>query len=376
MLIFAIVKSNFSDILSGMQEQSRRKLESKLPSWAAVEGISVPSSLALEQCSSEQAALYKASLLEYETVADLDSGLGVDAWAFARKARKVWYNEMDPRIAQAARRNMELLGIRNIEFSCSDAAERLKTLPEVDLLFLDPARRSDIGRKVFLLEDCSPDVMSLMPELWKHSDKIMLKLSPMADISLLERKLEGLCELHIVALGGECKELLCILRKGEEGACRIIATELSSGETVDFGVFSTSTTAQICNGASPGDELLEPLPVLLKAGQDALMCLLWGLEQLDVNTHLYLKPERAVSDSELPESMFRRFNITEVLPFCKESMKSLGKKYPDADVTARNIPLKSEELRKKMGITGSGGVHVFGTSVRGERKLLVCSKKK
>lgn len=371
---FAAMKSNFSDILSGLREQTGRKLQEKLPSWAAVCGISIPESLPLEQCSSEPAANYKASLLEYRTVADLDSGLGADVWAFAKRAEKVWYNELRPEIAEAAEHNLGLLGITNVEFSNMDAGELLDRLPRVDLLFLDPARRSGTGRKVFLLEDCSPDVMGLMPRLWQHSDTIMLKLSPMADISLLERKLEGLCEVHIVSSGGECKELLCILRKGWEGDCRVIAAELSSGETVDLGARPDPVTrAPLCGPVRPGDLLLEPMPVLLKAGMDAVICSRWQLRQLDTNTHLFIADGTCPSE-DLPGSMFRIFTVEETLPFCKESIRNLGKKYPMADVSARNIPLKSEELRKKMGITGSGGEHIFGVGIRSERALLVCRK--
>lgn len=375
MSIFAGMKSNFSDILSGLQEQTTRKLEAKLPSWTSVDGIRIPGSLSLEQCSSEKTARYKSSLMDYKTVADLDSGLGVDVWAFSGKAEKVWYNELNPDIAEAARTNLGALGVSNVEFSSMDASDILDTLPRVDLLFLDPARRSDTGRKVFLLEDCSPDVMSLMPRLWQHSSTIMLKLSPMADISLLERKLEGLCELHIVSVNGECKELLCILRQGWSGGCRLVAAELSSGEVIDFGTRTaeSSPAAPLCGRVKPGNLLLEPMPVLLKAGMDAFLCHKWKLLQLDTSTHLFVAEDCALAE-DIPQSMFRRFTVSEVLPFCKESMKEAGKRYPDADVSARNVPLKSEELRKKMGIKGSGGAHIFGVSVHGERVLLVCNK--
>lgn len=369
------MKSSFSDILSGIQDQTRRKITAKLPSWEAIEGIEIPCSLALEQCSSEKAALYKSSLAEYKTVADLDGGLGVDVWAFAKNTQKVWYNELNTEIFDSARNNLKLLGLQNVVFSNMDASAFLDTLPEVDLLFLDPARRSNSGRKVFLLEDCSPDIMEILPRLWEHSRNIMLKLSPMADISLLERKLDGIREIHIVSLNGECKELLCILERGYIGGCRRIAIELSSGEKIDFGTRSDAL-APLCSGLRAGDVLFEPLPVLQKAGMDAVICSRWGLRQLDRSTHLFIAGGEGdcSPETEFPKSMFRIFRVAEVHRMGKESMRELGRKYPDADVSARNVPLKSEELKKKIGIDGSGGAHIFGVSVLSERKLLVCIK--
>ena len=225
--------------------QARRKLRGKLPSWYAVPSLHYPLPLSAEQCSSEETALYKASIIcnqaddkrsrccvpktvpptahEWEghipeRIADLTGGLGVDAWAFSRVCEKVLYNEMKPELVAAAEHNFKELGVENVEIS-NRVIEKGKVKDilgdfKADVIFLDPARRDDVGRKVFMLEDCSPNVLELLPELYDACPKIMLKLSPMADITAVCRQLAGVKEVHVVEADGECKELLLLLEKG------------------------------------------------------------------------------------------------------------------------------------------------------------------
>lgn len=370
MSIFAEMKKNFSDIVALIQAREHAKLESKLPSWAGTPGLEIPSSLALEQCSSESAALYKASLLECGSVADLDSGLGVDDWAFALKSREVHYNELNADLAAAAQRNFDLLGLENIICSNLDASQALRQLGQVDLIYMDPARRSADGRKVFLLEDCSPNVIALLPEIWEHCSTLMLKVSPMADITMLSSRLRGLCEIHVVALDGECKELLCIVRKDYEGPYLITAVELLNAETTSFDP-AENTPAPLCGDIKKGNLLLEPKASILKTGQFGTICSRWSLSQLDTSTHLFLDK---TGDSNAPDAFFKRFRVVEILPFGKAAFRTAGERYPNSDVTARNIPMSSEELKKRMGISGSGEYHIFGTCISGERRIVVTER--
>ena len=391
------MKKSFSDILSSLETGQKRRLAAKIPSWAGVDGIEIPSALSLEQCSSEAAALYKASLLErlgvsgaQRSLADLNCGLGVDAWAFALKAGKVYCNEMNPQLAASDERNFARLGIRNVEFSCSDAALRLESLPQVDMIYLDPARRNGIGRKVFLLEDCSPNVLEMLDALWEKTSLAMLKLSPMADIAMLARRLDGLCEVHIVGIGGECKELLCILKRGWAGPFRTFVVELAGGihtEPAESGRGETSEGGRAELGEGElriaghlpvaGDILLEPSAQILKYGKFGAVCSIFNLAQLDRFTHLYVLSGDTVGDGAEGaglDAFFKKYRVLETAALSKTAMKSLGEKYPQADVTARNLPLTSEELKRKMGIAGSGGAHIFGAGVLGERVLIVCEK--
>lgn len=361
---------SFAEILDSMQKEQSLRFAAKVPSWAGTEGIRIPSKLSAEQCSSESAARYKASLVQGDSLADLTSGLGVDDWAFAGTFKSVIYNEPDESIFKAAEENFRTLGITNVRFFNKDAAGMLNILDRVDVVYMDPARRNASGKKVFLLEDCSPNVLAMLPEIWKHTGTLMLKLSPMADISMLADRLANLREIHCVGFGGECKELVCIVQKGWTEPYRIVVTELSDLRTQSIAFDPDyAGVPEIADSVSEGDILLEPSPALAKSGCRSGICRMFGLKQLDRSTHLFT----ALRECE-PSPFFKQYRIIDSREFGNASFKQTGRLYPKSDVTARNVPMASDELRKRMGITGSGDTHIFGTSVNGERRLLVCKK--
>ena len=390
--------SNWDLALSTLQV--RRKLKAKLPSWYAIPSLHYPLPLSAEQCSSEETALYKAIILngwdhtpasslkmaqnkdtepkncstslnmannkDGTCIADLTGGLGVDAWAFSKVADKVLYNEMKPELAQAAEHNFKELGVENVEIR-NNVVEKGKVKAildgfEPDVIFLDPARRDDVGRKVFMLEDCSPNVLEMLPELYEACPRIMLKLSPMADITAVCRQLPGVMEVHVVESDGECKELLLILEKGYEGRYGLY-------------LYANASVAEI-TGTEPDNDgahevessiLFVPGKGLMKTG-----AFWWperfGMKQLAASTHMY------IGTAKVPElEPFGKFyTILESVPLSNKSIKELGKKYPVADVTARNIPMTSDELRKRLGVRPSDGtVHIFGTSASDGRTLIV-----
>ena len=266
--------------------QARRRLRRKLPSWYANPALVYPSRLSAEQCSSEETARYKALVASnfeclsdsggrcwfqtratlgnvrgrgpseswaettsfpmggaeakrrrFETnslppqrrhirIVDLTGGMGVDSWAFSQVFDEVLYNEMQTGLAEETARNFERLGCKNI--SVRNEEVKVGQVKEIlgdfvpDVIYLDPARRAEDGRKVFLLEDCQPNVTALLPELFEACPNILLKLSPMADISYLARELPGLAAVHIVGADGECKELLLLLQKGHSGPYALV----------------------------------------------------------------------------------------------------------------------------------------------------------
>ena len=406
--------------------QARRKLRGKLPSWYAVPSLHYPLPLSAEQCSSEETALYKAIILNgwdrycipktsdsvlvhpiagdgplplmcrgrhsfrnttptpaSIKIADLTGGLGVDVWAFSRVCEKVLYNEMKPELVAAAEHNFKELGVENVVIRNSavvpgNSAVMLSNSSVIlspeganvsqilgdfkpDVIFLDPARRDDVGRKVFMLEDCSPNVLELLPELYEACPRIMLKLSPMADITAVCRQLPGVKEVHVVEADGECKELLLLLEKGFDG---------------EYGLYlyANGVVAQIRRSSrrmtdEAGRFLFVPGKGLMKTG-----AFWWpesfGLRQLAASTHMY------VGDAKVPElEPFGKFyDIVETAPLNGRSIKEFGKKYPVADVTARNIPMTSEDLRKRLGVKPSdGSVHIFGLQSDSDGRILISS---
>lgn len=368
------MKPAFSDILQSIEDKRQRRIASKLPTWARTDGIVVPSDLSLEQCSSEAAAKYKASILEYSSVADLTSGLGVDVWAFSAHAKEVIYNECNTKLYESALKNFEALECGNVKTYNLDASEILNTLPHQDLIYLDPARRDKAGRKVFLLEDCSPNVLEFMPSLWRHTDKVMIKVSPMADISMLQERLEGIKTIHIVGVHGECREILCILEHGWNGPVDLISAELDGRATslLHFNADKVGNSFS-CRCPEIGEMIFEPLPSLAKSGRFSAICNRFSLCQLDISTHLFCSGDKG-SQSGLPEAFFKIYELIDSVSMNKGSLKSIGQKYPRADVSARNIPMSSDELGKRMGVTPGGDTHIFGVSVMGNRMLLVCKK--
>lgn len=422
--------------------EGRRRLRKKLPEWVACTGLVYPSSLCAEQCSSSDTARYKASIVQRifndyvgtvasmvgdpcrttgsatkgtesvpdknspttrnqsvtelaevtipsrGKVADLTGGLGVDSWAFSEVAEEVLYNEMNPALAAAARHNFKALGVTNIFIKNSEAtSDSLKDIFgdfRPDVIFLDPARRDSAGKKVFLLEDCSPDVLKILPELFGISRFVLLKLSPMADITMAVERLDRtyeeylekasgkgwngqwVREVHVVASGGECKELLILLdgewNEGYSLTCR------EDGKTLTFkpeeitkakAGYPDSTFARI---------IFEPGKSLTKAGVSNAICERFGLVKLARFTHLYTISE-PLSDSEseqrtAPLKDFGKvFYVKEILPLNKSSMKDVGKRYPHSEVSAKNIPMSSDELRTRLKVKSGDDAHIFGVRI-------------
>lgn len=353
--------------------ECRQKLRSKVPEWYAVPALRYPLRLSAEQCSSSETARYKARVAlaavqsgksahfaDGARIADLTGGLGVDSWAFAQVFDEVLYNEMRPELAEAVRFNFRTLGmeriqVRNSELTKGSLAAVLGGF-RPDILFLDPARRAADGRKVFRLEDCQPDVLQLLPELLDAAPLVLLKLSPMADITQVSRQLGCVREVHVVAAGGECKELLLLLEKGYEGPVR--TTIYDSGAvlvvTAEGGCRFGEQYAVGCKDQF----LFEPGKALLKAGAFDLPCG-YGLQKLGRHTHLYV-------GEGIPEELKpfgKCFRILEVVPLDKRNLKLIGQKYPQAEVTARNIPLASDQLRARLGVRSGGSIHIFGVHV-------------
>ena len=383
----------------------RRKLRTKVPEWYAVPSLVYPFRLSGEQCSSSETAKYKAKVCvsslvpepslrdpshqrwappsyaaegghrfgdqtahanERLRIADLTGGMGVDAWAFAQVAEDVLYNEMQVELVRATELNFRELGVENVQFRNArvEPGKVREVLDgfEPDVIFLDPARRAEDGRKVFLIEECQPDVLGLLPELFEASRYVLLKLSPMADITMACKRLgTHLKEIHIVAAGGECKELLFLLDRDWSGAPATFIVEGGAVMEIPGQAGNDGPSLVISTGAKRSGEicLFEPGKALLKAGAFGLPCTRFGLTKLGQHTHLYV----GEAVPEALRSFGKVFEILEVLPLNNRTMKEAGKRWPQAEVTARNVPMTSDLLRKKLGCASGGDVHLFGVRI-------------
>ncbi len=394
----------------------RRKMRMKAPSWYDCTEVVYPSRLCVEQCSSEAASEIKAEIIaslwcegelfSRSKIADLTGGLGVDSWMFSKMAERVLYVERDSKLAEAAKHNFSALGCKNIEvmnaevspegFSNDGWAALKKFAP--DIIYLDPARRGEGGEKVFKLEDCRPNILELRDKLLEIAGHVMVKLSPMADIDEVVRQLGPSClRVDVISVDGECKEVLVTMERGYIGECELVA---DCGKIDSFSFYRSEEAAAVprylSDGSIPnlvGKILLEPDKAAMKAGPFKLLSATYDLTKLDVSTHYYIyggsdvsevcdgetKEGGGIWDDEVDRSekiggLFRRFRILRVEPLNKKSIRTIGHDYPNAEVTARNIPLSTDELRKRLGVSPSDTIHIFGLRSGGENLLYITEK--
>jgi len=368
------------------QIEARRQIRYKLPEWYALgERIVMGGRIPAEQCSSEQTARYKRGLVVGDSLCDLTGGMGVDLYYMSRGLEKAVYTERQSHLCEAARHNFIELGATQIEVREGDAFEL--GIPDVDTLYLDPARRALDGSRVYDLADCEPDVVSLREKLLMHCKRLIIKVSPMADLKRIQEQMPGLAEIHVVAVKNECKEVLLVLdapmrekdnwvgeEKKEERELAIYCVDFRTNDEVRFVCpirRDCEGIAKECNREIPESPryLYEPDVTLLKAGAFKLLEQRYGVVQVEVNSHLY------VSEQLVEDFPGRVFEIEEVKEFSSKQLKTLKREIPQANISTRNFPLAADELRKRTGIKDGGGCYLFGTTVKDAGAKLFCCRK-
>ena len=345
--------------------EGRRKMREKVPAWYACAGLDYPDSLPLEQCSSEETALYKQAFVPAGgRIADLTGGQGVDCWAMSRVAGEAHYCERNAALCAAARHNFAALGATNVAVHEGDGPAWLQAQPgRFDLVYLDPARRGGAGQRVYDIADCEPNLLEIKDMLLQHADRVLAKISPMADISRTLAQVPETCELHVVAAGGEVKELLLLLAPGGAAQPRIVATD---------GAFRFAFTpaeeaaAEVRFADAVGPYLLQPAKALRKAGAFRLLSARFGIAKLAPSTHLY------TADAPVEGFPGKAFPVEEVLPWSAAAQRELRRRFPRLELTALNFPMTTDALRKRLGIPGGGDRHVFATTVNNEKVLIIC----
>ena len=334
------------------QVEGRERTADKLPTFAAIEDWWYPVRLSCEQCSSELAARYKASLVSGEKMVDLTGGYGVDTYFLSDSFSSIDYVEQNEELCRIATHNF---ANKPITIHNSSAEEFLQTAGEYDLIFLDPARRDSHGGKVFRLEDCTPNVVELLPTLLSHGKRIMLKLSPMLDLTQAITSLSKVTwDTYIVAIKNEVKELLLL----SGGSGRITAIDLDKKDQAFVFTKEEERDCLLMNGDAllNGGFIYEPNAAILKAGAYKLVAQRFGLHKLDVNTHLY------GSETLIENFPGRVWRITE-----PQDLKQ-------ANVLTRNYPLSPEALKKKLHLRDGGTAFVIGCRVAGKPTLFYAQR--
>jgi predicted O-methyltransferase YrrM len=352
------------------QIEGRQKAREKLPTLAANPNFIFPAKLALEQCSSESAARYKARLFAGKATVDITGGLGVDALYAAECAASVCYVEKNEALCALAQRNFSALGVKNVEVHCGDGIRFLQRASRhFDAVYVDPSRRSSDRSRQTLLAACEPNILLHQDFLLSRAALLALKASPMLDIAQALRELRGACEVHVVAVKNDCKELLLVCRKNAaEPLIRCVNIQQPGHvQQLDFSL-SEERAAVALYAEKPRRYLYEPNVTLLKAGAFKLPCARLGVEKLHPDTHLY------TSDSWLPEFPGRAFEVEHVFspseqPFKQQVVGSC------ANVSVRNFPLTVAEFRRKYKVKEGGSVYLFAVTLRGGEKRVVKAAK-
>lgn len=393
------------------QIEGWQRLRTKVPSWAECEGVHFPVRLSLEQCSSEFTAQYKAQVAArlsaphaLHTTArfiDLTGGMGVDFSYMARGFKAATYIERNAELCRLARHNFPLLGLPSAEIVEGDGVEYIEGIAETIgkavgtegatglCIYLDPFRRDDSGHKTVRIEDCTPNVADLLPCFRKISAAlqgnalhVMVKLSPMLDITAALRALPETHEVHIVGTGGEVKEVLLCLKFHEAPpqSVRIVCHdeqhhfEYQQGEESALAVSTTEIGA--------GTLIFDPAPVIMKAGCFAPICTHFGLAQLHPNSHLFVAAEQdmTTAPTQFPGRTFRIIAATSLSKrplreFMNAASQRQSAKMPHANLATRNFPQSVADLRKRLHLLDGGSEYWFATTLAdGSHTLIACEK--
>lgn len=360
--------SPFEDIpIQAIVEQieSKKRAQKKLPTWFLTYNIYYPNKLNIEQSSSEITAAFKSNLISGESIIDLSGGFGVDAYYFSKRFKNVTYCEINKELSQIVTHNYKQFNIDNIKSITEDSIEYLKLKKEnFDWIYIDPSRRNELKGKVFLLKDCLPNVPENIDTLFKYSSNILVKASPMLDITSAIKELNFVKEVHVVAVENEVKELLFILNKSPDEEISIKTVNLNQHQDQYFEAkFKSSTLLEL---SLPKTYLYEPNAAILKAGLfDDITTL--KVFKLHPNSHLY-------TSEQLMNFPGRKFSIKNVVPYDKKQLKKLIPSYK-ANITTRNFPETVAQIRKKTGIKDGGKLYLFFTTdLNNKHIVLFCEK--
>lgn len=353
------------------QIAGRQTAQQKIPSWYRTGGIIYPVHLSLEQASSGMTAQYKASLVPpgKARMADLTGGMGVDFSFLAPLFSHAVYLEQDEELCQLAAHNFSLLGLTHATVLHGKSEDYVSRMEKADLIYLDPARRVEGGRKVFRIEDCMPDVTRLKEQLLEKAERVMIKYSPMLDIALAVKTLSDVREVHVVSVENECRELLFILSK-EEGECLYHAVNLHRTGEREHLTFTPAEEAQeAVLTAQTGRYLYEPNASLLKAGAFNVVANRYRLKKLHRHSHLY------TSDLLTADFPGRIFEIDRLFAPNRNNIRLFLQKTKKANISVRNFPMSVAGIRKKTGLREGGDCYLFATTLADGQKVWIITRK-
>lgn len=367
--------------------EGRKRMLKKMPEWANREMI-YPTSICTEQSSSYHTGLFKQKIFQNASVvADLTGGIGVDSYYASQVAERVVIFEKNKILAEAAGHNFKILKrnnirVHNTEISQSNISDLLSKAFEGDtqkenrLVFVDPSRRGAEGQRSYSITDYEPNILDIKDTILKYSSRLLIKVSPMADITKTLNQLGGCSKVLVVSVYNECKELLFYIDINDYSLntenVPIEAWNLTKSgnwQTLSFSIKEEKSTDIEFQNPSSGQFLYEPNTSIIKAGGFKITAKRFSLSKISVNSHLYL------SDEYTADFQGRVFNILEIFNFDKRDIKKITNSYPKASVAVRNFPLSAQELRERLKIEEGDEFFLFGTHLpNNQRKIIICKK--
>lgn len=347
---------------------ARQKAAKKLPSWSKNFNLLFPASISVEQSSSEQTASFKTKGLSGNCFIDLTGGFGVDFYYLSLGFEKGIYCEKQPELFEIATHNLATLDPDKFEFINGDGLDFLrKTEIQFDLIFADPDRRGSGNQKLYKLQDCEPNVVEGWGLMQSKSENILVKVSPMLDLTQAWAELPAIQKITVVSVRNEVKELVLHWGKAKEGMSRMISVVDLESEMPSFDFEPSAEEQAHSQFAEAGTYLIEPLSGILKAGAFNLFGERYGLKKLERNSHLYTSD---VFPMGIPG---RIFEVSQVISPKKQVIKSL---FPSGkvNVICRNYSTGAEELKKKLGLKDGGANYLIGTKTATGYKLYWCTR--
>lgn len=348
------------------QIAAKQKAKEKLPTWFATKNIIYPSKISIEQTSSEKAAKYKASIIKGKKLIDLSGGFGIDDYYFSNSFEEVFHCEINDELSTIVKHNYTQLNKKNIECFSGNSSTILENLNTTfNCIYIDPSRRNDKKGKVFLLEDCEPNVPKLLDFYFKYTSFILIKTAPILDIQAGLSELQFVKNIHIVAIENEVKELLWEIEKDYIGEITLIATNIEKDTVSSIKTIFNKT--YLATFSLPELYLYEPNAALLKSGNFNAISEIFSVNKLHQHSHLYTSNNKISFPG-------RSFKVNKIIPFQKKEIKDeiVNSKM---NVSTRNFPLKPEEIKKKYKIKDGGTLFAFfTTNINNDKIILLCSK--
>ncbi len=346
------------------QIESRRKTEKKLPTWYNTPNIFFPPKLNLEQTSSEITAKHKTSIVQGNSLADITGGFGVDSFFFSEIFKDIHHFEHNNSISNIAKHNFKVFNKDNITCFTGDALQQLTT-SYYDVIYADPSRRHNSKGKVFFLKDCEPNIPDNLELLFTHCKNLLVKTSPMLDITVGLKELKCVSEIHIVAVNNEVKEVLWLLDKSVnvEPKVKTINFLKDKKEVFSFDLNTPNSPSY----ALPLTYLYVPNAAIMKSGGFDILSEIFQIDKLHRHSHLY-------TSYKLKDFPGRRFKINQVIPYHKKEIKDYLKN-KKANIATRNFPENVAFLNKKWKIKDGGTDYLFFTTLENENKVILdCTK--